>query len=141
MSAIASYIREQLASHSTSLGGTPFRWIGGGVLYFVAVVLALTPVYISGLPRRLSVALSLTGISILLLVFFVSWDSLFPGTAIYSGSASFIDRNIKYEGGSALAVRCNECGAFGPPSHSDDPKHAIFAWNQRMGRLTVARDN
>ena len=39
----------------------------------------------------------------------------------------------------ALAVRCNECGATGPVSLSDDPAHAIFAWNQRMGRLTVVK--
>jgi hypothetical protein len=38
----------------------------------------------------------------------------------------------------ALAVRCPECGATGPQSLSDDPAHAVFAWNQRMGRLTVA---
>jgi Lar family restriction alleviation protein len=38
-----------------------------------------------------------------------------------------------------LAVKCNECGATGPRSVSDDPKQAIFAWNQRMGRLTLVK--
>ena len=37
------------------------------------------------------------------------------------------------------AVRCSECSATGPDSVSDDPAHAIVAWNQRMGRLTVAK--
>lgn len=36
-----------------------------------------------------------------------------------------------------LAVRCPECGAIGPESLSDDPAHAIAAWNQRLGRLAV----
>jgi len=27
--------------------------------------------------------------------------------------------------------------AFGPPSHGDDPQHAVFTWNQRMGRLSL----
>ena len=35
----------------------------------------------------------------------------------------------------ALAVRCRECDAIGPHSLSDDPAHAVFSWNQRMGRL------
>jgi len=43
---------------------------------------------------------------------------------------------VQFEGGPALAVCCKECGAFGPPSHSDDlsddPEHAIAAWNQRQ---------
>ena len=38
-----------------------------------------------------------------------------------------------------LAVRCRECGATGPRSASDDPAHAIFAWNQRMGRLALVK--
>ena len=37
-----------------------------------------------------------------------------------------------------LAVRCSECGAEGPPSLSDDPKDAVIAWNERMGRLSLA---
>ena len=36
-------------------------------------------------------------------------------------------------------VGCPECGAMGPRSTSDDPAHAVAAWNQRMGRLTVAK--
>jgi Lar family restriction alleviation protein len=39
----------------------------------------------------------------------------------------------------AFAVRCSECGATGPVSLSDDPAHAVFAWNQRMGRLSVVK--
>ena len=39
----------------------------------------------------------------------------------------------------ALAVKCNECGATGPRSSSADPAQAIFAWNQRMGRMLVVR--
>ena len=38
----------------------------------------------------------------------------------------------------ALAVHCPECGATGPSSHSPEPEHAIFAWNQRMGRMSAA---
>ena len=38
-----------------------------------------------------------------------------------------------------LAVRCKECGAQGPRSLSDDPAHAVFAWNQRFGRLSVVK--
>jgi hypothetical protein len=38
-----------------------------------------------------------------------------------------------------LAVRCKECGAQGPRSVSSDPAHAIFAWNQRVGRLSAVR--
>jgi uncharacterized Zn finger protein len=32
---------------------------------------------------------------------------------------------VTFEGSASLAVHCNECGAFGPPSHTDEPKHAI----------------
>ena len=39
----------------------------------------------------------------------------------------------------AHAVRCNECGAMGPCSLSDDPAHAVFAWNQRMGRISLVK--
>jgi len=46
---------------------------------------------------------------------------------------------VEFDGAPALAVRCKECGACGPPDHGDDPKHAIFGWNQRMGRLTEVR--
>lgn len=38
-----------------------------------------------------------------------------------------------------LAVKCIECGATGPRSLSDDPAHTIFAWNQRVGRLSVVK--
>jgi Lar family restriction alleviation protein len=38
----------------------------------------------------------------------------------------------------AIAVRCNECSATGPHSLGDPP-NAIFAWNQRQGRLTVVK--
>jgi uncharacterized Zn finger protein len=38
-----------------------------------------------------------------------------------------------------LAVRCAECGAVGPHSHSPKPQHAIGAWNLRYGRLTLVR--
>ena len=37
------------------------------------------------------------------------------------------------------AVRCPECFATGPHSVSDSPVHAIVAWNQRQGRLTVVK--
>jgi uncharacterized Zn finger protein len=46
---------------------------------------------------------------------------------------------VEYERRPAFGVRCNECGAFGPPSHSLDPQHAIAAWNQRQGRVTVVK--
>ena len=36
-----------------------------------------------------------------------------------------------------LAVRCSECGASGPRSLSSDSAHAVFAWNHRVGRLSV----
>jgi len=39
----------------------------------------------------------------------------------------------------ALAVRCKECGAYGPPAHSDDPKHAVSASNQRTGRMSLVK--
>jgi len=39
---------------------------------------------------------------------------------------------VEFERAPALAVRCKECGAFGPPSDSHEPQHAIAAWNQRM---------
>jgi len=38
-----------------------------------------------------------------------------------------------------LAVHGKECGARGPLSLSADPAHAVFAWNQRTGRLTVVK--
>ena len=37
----------------------------------------------------------------------------------------------------ALAVRCKECGATGPSSLFGDPEQAVFAWNERQGRLSV----
>ena len=37
-----------------------------------------------------------------------------------------------------LAVRCRECGARGPESLGNETD-AMFAWNQRMGRLTVVK--
>jgi len=39
----------------------------------------------------------------------------------------------------ALSVHCPECGATGPVSLSDDPKHAMHAWNQRLGRMSRVR--
>jgi Lar family restriction alleviation protein len=44
---------------------------------------------------------------------------------------------VEYEQRPAFAVCCRECGAMGPPSHSDDPAHAVATWNRRMGRLSV----
>jgi uncharacterized Zn finger protein len=46
---------------------------------------------------------------------------------------------VQYEERPALAVHCKECGAFGPPSQSTAPEHAIAVWNQRAGRLTVVK--
>ena len=47
---------------------------------------------------------------------------------------------VEFEQRPALAVRCRECGAAGPPSHSTDPPdHAVSAWNQRMGRLSLVK--
>jgi hypothetical protein len=46
---------------------------------------------------------------------------------------------VEYEQRPALAVRWRECGAIGPPSHSDDPKHAVHSWNLRVGRLSVVK--
>jgi hypothetical protein len=40
---------------------------------------------------------------------------------------------VEFEGRAALAVRCTECGAHGPPEHSDDPKHANFGWPSAHG--------
>jgi methionyl-tRNA synthetase len=34
---------------------------------------------------------------------------------------------------------CPECGTTGPHSYRGDPKHAVFAWNQRAGRLTEVK--
>jgi hypothetical protein len=36
-----------------------------------------------------------------------------------------------------LTVRCAECAATGSRSLSSDSAHATFAWDQRMGRLSV----
>jgi len=44
---------------------------------------------------------------------------------------------VEFEARPALAVRCKECGALGPPSHGDDPKHAVFAWNRRPRLIPV----
>lgn len=38
-----------------------------------------------------------------------------------------------------LAMKCSQCGALVPSSHSPEPANAVHAWNQRMGRLTVAK--
>jgi Lar family restriction alleviation protein len=38
-----------------------------------------------------------------------------------------------------LAVRCKECGATGPRSESPHPEHAVHAWNQRFGRLSLVK--
>jgi Lar family restriction alleviation protein len=46
---------------------------------------------------------------------------------------------VQYEERPALAVHCKECGAIGPHSESPEPAHAIHAWNQRAGRLTVVK--
>ena len=37
------------------------------------------------------------------------------------------------------AVRCPECFATGPHSVSDNPVHAITAWNQRQGRISLVK--
>jgi uncharacterized Zn finger protein len=55
----------------------------------------------------------------------------------HCASANLEVVSVEFEQRPALAVRCRECGAIGPPSHSKDPKNAVFAWNQRVGRLTV----
>jgi hypothetical protein len=39
----------------------------------------------------------------------------------------------------ALAVQCRECGVTGPRCLSSDPAHAVFAWNQRMGRMSLIK--
>ena len=46
---------------------------------------------------------------------------------------------VEFELRGALAVRCKECGASGRPSHTADPQHAVSAWNQRMGRLSLVK--
>jgi len=38
-----------------------------------------------------------------------------------------------------LAVQCKECAALGPHSTSPHAEHAIHAWNQRFGRLSLVK--
>jgi uncharacterized Zn finger protein len=38
-----------------------------------------------------------------------------------------------------LVVHCPECGATAPVSLSADAVHAVFAWNQRMVRMSLVK--
>jgi hypothetical protein len=52
---------------------------------------------------------------------------------------TFLQRIVVDDHPRTLAARCKECGAVGPRSVSDDPAHAVTAWNQRQGRLSVVK--
>jgi uncharacterized Zn finger protein len=46
---------------------------------------------------------------------------------------------VEHDEGPALAVLCKECGMTGPRSSSSDPAHAMFAFNQRAGWLSLVK--
>jgi hypothetical protein len=45
---------------------------------------------------------------------------------------------VAQEAPRAYVVRCAECGAQGPDDNAK-PEHAVFAWNQRLGRLSLVK--
>ena len=57
----------------------------------------------------------------------------------HCASADLEVMGIEYVDRPAPAVHCKERGAFDPPSHADNPKHAVYAWNQRMGRMSLVK--
>lgn len=90
VNAIASYVAQRLHAHTTNLAGPSFRFITMALLMTIGIILINVigpkPAY-TYMVQGLGFLLSVLGLVALIL----RW---FPGTAIYSTSASFIDRNI-----------------------------------------------
>lgn len=107
--AIAEFIRRHFGQLTTLSGGFGFRVIG-----FFLLVIVMSPfstILVPGLLYRFVPALRrrvvtvqfaapiLTPlITVPIVMFALPWDEWLPGTAIYTGSASFIDRNANLIG-------------------------------------------
>jgi hypothetical protein len=91
LNAVSSYLREALTSQSTYFGGSSFRFAVGVPIWIAGIVFLFAARF---LPSPAALFAWVCGIGAPLALFLVPWESLLPGAAIYSGSASFIDRNI-----------------------------------------------
>ncbi len=87
--AVFTAIHAELRSREGGLGGMAFRITGGGILLSIGLVLSL----LSVVYPKVRLKLSALGLVITAMVFLVPWRSLFAGTAVYAGDASFVVRN------------------------------------------------
>src|SRR5713101_5215623 len=80
-----------LSNSHALFGGSLHRIIAGAILVLIGVFLPSLTFLSSG--RSVKWALSIVGPALALSVMLLPWDRWFPGTAIYSGEASFIVRH------------------------------------------------
>jgi len=89
--ALTTYVQKRLDPFTTRVGGDGIRLIGLILLVILAMLLLTGTLSIRGRP---SYANFYIGGFLLLSIFIFPWDSWLAGTAIYSTTASFLDRNI-----------------------------------------------
>jgi len=91
--AIPSYTRQRLDSYTTWFGGVLLRMLSGTTLLVIAILLAVggLSIYFRG---KLVPAQKTIGVLLIASVVLLPWEAWLPGTAVYAGSASWLDRNI-----------------------------------------------
>ena len=91
--AISGLLRDEFHDKRVYLGGFGFRFFCAFVLMLIASILLCTTMKkgsgLEHLPRVLAVVLYTC-------ILILPWEEWLPGTAIYSDSASFVDRNSNY---------------------------------------------
>lgn len=108
VNAVYSYLKDAFDDFSVSIGGYGLRsalgflaWsMGGGLIlqpFMSPLIMSLLipgrdPVY----PRRGSLLSVVCGILLLMIAFMLPWHDWLAGFAVYTGSTSFIDRNINW---------------------------------------------
>lgn len=99
VNAVSALLRERFDSYSKLLGGSTVRMYGGASLLLLGWVLSAATDFFLMYPnkwplkRRMLVSI-LLALLLIGVIFLLPWSRWLPGVAIYSGSASFIDRYI-----------------------------------------------
>jgi hypothetical protein len=108
VNAIYSYLKDAFDDFRVSIGGYSFRSVigllagslGGSLIIqpflHPLIMRVLEPSRTVVYPGKGSLFSILCGVSVLLIVFMLPWGDWFTGFAVYTGSTSFIDRNINW---------------------------------------------